>query len=374
MARQILFSFEVLPGMVLADDLYNPAGQLILPKGFILDAATIARLEYFSILEVPIEKGAPADPSSLATILTPEPEPIPVQSIADNNYSEKIRNSEDFKQFKKDYDLKLDQLNNVFAAAIKSGDAIDVEQIYNDTLSLIEEGQNPMRIFDILHNLRDYDDATSAHSQNVGLIAATIAKWLNFSEDDIKQVTIAGLLHDIGKLQIPKEILLKTDRLSPNEYAIMKDHVKLGYAILKDQPIDNRIKEACLLHHERCDGSGYPFNLANSKIPPFAKIVAIADVYDAMTASRSYRGALCPFDVIQMFDQDGLSKYDPHYIMTFLNHITDTYLHNNVRLNDGRIGEIIMINQMCLYRPVVRIGSEFVDLLTTPELKIEAIV
>jgi HD-GYP domain-containing protein (c-di-GMP phosphodiesterase class II) len=97
-------------------------------------------------------------------------------------------------------------------------------------------------------------------------------------------------------------------------------------------------------------------------------------VYDAMTARRSYRGALCPFDVIQMFDEEGLNKYDPHYIMTFLNRITSSYLHNNVRLNDGREGEIVMINPMCLYRPMVRVGSEFIDLLKNPNLKIEAIL
>lgn len=154
----------------------------------------------------------------------------------------------------------------------------------------------------------------------------------------------------------------------------MRDHVKRGYQLLKDQPIDIRIKEVCLLHHERCDGSGYPFHAEASRITPFAKIVAIADVYDAMTARRSYRGALCPFDVIQMFDEEGLNKYDPHYIMTFLNRITSSYLHNNVRLNDGREGEIVMINPMCLYRPMVRVGSEFIDLLKNPNLKIEAIL
>ena len=75
-----------------------------------------------------------------------------------------------------------------------------------------------------------------------------------------------------------------------------------------------------------------------------------------------------------MFDEEGLNKYDPHYIMTFLNRITATYIHNNVRLNDGRIGEIVMINPMCLYRPMIQVDNEFIDLLKYPKLKIEAIV
>lgn len=366
MAKKTLFSFEVQPGMVVAEDLYNPAGQLVLPAGFVLNEATISKLEYYTILEVPVED-------------TPAPNPITVDSpagehIEENNYSEKLRASEEFKLFKADYEKSITRLNDALTTCIQSGKPIDTESIYADTSKLISSSKNTIHIFDIIHNLRNYDDITATHSQNVALISTILGKWLDFPEVDLKVLTIAGLLHDIGKLTVPKEILTKTGKLTDEEYALMKDHVKRGYDILRSMPLDIRIKEACLLHHERCDGSGYPFHATAARITPFAKIIAIADVYDAMTASRSYRNGFCPFDVIQMFDEEGLNKYDPHYIMTFLNRISSTYLHNNVRLNDGRVGEIVMLNPMCLYRPMIRIGSEFIDLLKKPDLRIEAIV
>ena len=365
MAKKVLFSFEVKPGMVIAEDLYNPAGQLVLPAGFVLDEATISKLEYYTILEVPIDD-SPAP--------VPKAEPAASSHPEDTRYSEKLKNSKDFKQFKADYEVSVKHLTNVLSEVASTGKPIDTESIYNDAAHLINTSKNTIHIFDIIHNLRNYDDIISTHSQNVALISNILGQWLGIKGEDLKVLTTAGLLHDIGKLTIPQNILNKPGRLSDEEYALMKEHVKRGYQLLKDQPVDIRIKEVCLLHHERCDGSGYPFHAEASRITPFAKIVAIADVYDAMTAQRSYRGAFCPFDVIQMFDEEGLNKYDPHYIMTFLNRITATYLHNNVRLNDGRIGEIVMINPMCLYRPMVQVGNEFIDLLKYPKLKIEAIV
>lgn len=84
----------------------------------------------------------------------------------------------------------------------------------------------------------------------------------------------------------------------------MKAHVNEGYDIIKDKDIDSRVKEACLLHHEKCDGTGYPFGLTSEKIPDFAKIIAIADIYDAMTSDRVYRSAVCPFTVIHLMEQE----------------------------------------------------------------------
>lgn len=366
MAKKILFSFEVKPGMVIAEDLYNPAGQLVLPAGFVLDEPTISKLEYYTILEVPIDD-SPAPAAKPAA-------PVKAAAPSNDSYSDKIKKSEDFKHFKAEYEASIGNLTSVVTKSIASGQPIDTHSIYADTAELINSSKNTIHIFDIIHNLRNYDDITSTHSLNVALISNILGKWLGITGDDLKVLTVAALLHDIGKFTIPTEILNKPGRLSDEEYQLMKEHVKRGYDILRNQPLDIRIKEACLLHHERCDGSGYPFHADAARITPFAKIIAIADVYDAMTASRSYRGAFCPFDVIEMFDKEGLNKYDPHYLMTFLNRISSTYLHNNARLSDGRVGEIVMINSMCLYRPMIKIGNEFIDLLKHPELKIVAIV
>ena len=181
-------------------------------------------------------------------------------------------------------------------------------------------------------------------------------------------------LLDIGKILIPDEILSKPDRLTDNEFAIMKNHVNLGYAKIKDEDLDSRIKEACLLHHEKCDGSGYPFGLPSDQIPDFTKIVTIADVYDAMTCERVYRDSICPFEVIKIMESEAYTKYDPKFILPFLRNVVTSYIHTNVKLSDGRICEVVMINRDNLSLPVVKCGEQFIDLSKEKGIKIVAVL
>ena len=128
------------------------------------------------------------------------------------------------------------------------------------------------------------------------------------------------------------------------------------------------------MHHERCDGSGYPFHLTSTQIDPFAKIVAIADVYDAMTSARVYRGPLCPFVAISLFENEGLQKYDANAVMTFLFNIVNTYLLNRVRLSNGMEGDIVFINRDHLAKQTVRIGDRYIDLSISSDLYIKKII
>ena len=128
------------------------------------------------------------------------------------------------------------------------------------------------------------------------------------------------------------------------------------------------------MHHERCDGSGYPLGLSSDKIDLFAKIVAIADVYDAMTSKRIHRGAICPFEVIELFETDGYKLYDPKYLLTFLENIVNTYMQQRVELNTGEIGEIVLINRNRFSRPMVKCGETFYDLAAMPQLSITKIL
>jgi HD-GYP domain-containing protein (c-di-GMP phosphodiesterase class II) len=129
------------------------------------------------------------------------------------------------------------------------------------------------------------------------------------------------------------------------------------------------------MHHERFDGSGYPSNLRGSEIEDFAKIIAIADVYDAMTATRCYREPLCPFEAIRIFEDEGLQKYDPRFIMTFLENVVSSYINNRVVLSNGIIGDIVFINKMFLSKPIVRTeDGDFIDLSKERGLGILAIL
>lgn len=194
-------------------------------------------------------------------------------------------------------------------------------------------------------------------------------------DDNLDVLTLCGLLHDVGKTQIPEEIIEKPDRLTRQEYEIMKTHTVLGYRMMEQERIDKRIKNAALMHHERFDGSGYPFGLKGERIDTFASIVSIADVYDALTSDRCYRSAVCPFEVIAIFESHGLTEYNPKFILTFLEHIAQTYIGNSVRLSDNRLGKISMIDTKNLLRPLIQLESgEFVDLSKHLDLYVEEIV
>ncbi|MBQ3029386.1 MAG: HD domain-containing protein, partial [Lachnospiraceae bacterium] len=151
-------------------------------------------------------------------------------------------------------------------------------------------------------------------------------------------------------------------------------HPMEGYNILFESRFISSIQNASLMHHERVDGSGYPLGLKGNQIDKYAKMVAIADVYDAMTAARVYRGALCPFKVIEMFESEGLSMFDPEYLLVFMENIVQTYIKNWVRLSNGKEGEIVMLNKQKLSRPVVLCGTEFINLADHPEISIDEIL
>ena len=126
------------------------------------------------------------------------------------------------------------------------------------------------------------------------------------------------------------------------------------------------------MHHERYDGSGYPLHLKGEQISSFASLVSLADVYDAMTSARVYRGPVCPFTVISLMESDGYQKYAPRYLLTFLENIVNTYLLHTVLLSDGSEGTIVFINKDKL--PTVKVGSQYIDLAKRTELSIVKIL
>ena len=153
--------------------------------------------------------------------------------------------------------------------------------------------------------MREYDDSTYTHSLNVALICNILAGWLKLSDEEIELATACGLFHDIGKLLTTLFYSFKTGKAVRGR--ICNDQ-KASHPGLPASPVpgcDDHVKNAALMHHERSNGSGYPLKLKGNQIDPYARIVAIADVYDAMTAARCYRGPLCPFRVIEMFEAEG---------------------------------------------------------------------
>lgn len=361
---------RLLPGMVLEKDVYNASDQLILPEGLKLTDKSIAKLTYYGIDSAHIVD-EPDSPELLEEEVTEEE----VVVTEDMSYSQRLKATEEYKEFKKNYEDTVGDLQSFLSDVVEKNLPPDTSNIMAKVTEMLHPASGgSVNVFDMIRNMKHFDDMTYVHCLNVGLICNVFAKWLGWSEEDIELVTQCGILHDIGKLKIPEEIIKKPAKLTDDEYKIIKSHPLEGYRILLPTPVNEHIKKACLQHHEKADGSGYPFGMRGTQMDRFAKMVAIADVYEAMTAVRIYRGSLSPFQVIDVFENEGLQKYDTSMIMTFLENIVNTYLLNRVKLSDDREGEIIFINKQRLSRPTIKCGDTFIDLTKEPDITIVSIL
>lgn len=369
---------DLLPGMVTAIPVRTKRGQLIINPNVELTRTLISRLEFYGIASVQITENkqvatpmeTPKDPAYF-----PAKSPVSAPSpVSDASYSQKLKSSPEFQRFQVDFTLRSQDLKNCFDAYLSDGGTVNKEELLSKTISLVSPKQTTLDVFDMLHNMRQVNDSTYAHSLNVAIISRIIGKWLHFSNEELDTLTLAGLLHDIGKTKIPDEVLNKDGKLTDEEFQMIRNHPKYGYDILKSQPLNSHIKKAALMHHERCDGSGYPMGFTMEEIDDYALIIAIADVYDAMTAARSYRAPLCPFEVIAEFEKDGLQKYKPKYILTFLENIANAYQNNRVMLSDGTSARIVLLNHRRLSKPLVQLDDgACIDLEKSP-LYIKAII
>ena len=388
---------DVKEGMITAAAVLTKQNQILAAPGEELDRKLISRMQFYGIMELAIEddpeavqaapvpeaapepepvvQAAPAPEPKPEPVPVKQPEPEPVNTMqAAHGYSTRVRMSEEFQQFTLNSARGIEVLRIQLEGFVHEKKDIDTGKLLEMTSSLIRPGQTVIEYFDMIHNMRSSDDTIYTHSLNVAMIARILGKWLKWPKEDLDQLVIAGLVHDIGKILIPPEILNKEGKLTDEEFALIKSHAQKGYDLIKDTNLDPRVKKAALMHHERCDGSGYPMRLQEILIEDFAMIIAIADVYDAMTATRKHRSAMCPFQVISQFESDGLQKYKPEYILTFLRKMAVTYQNNQVVLNDGSSGKIILLNQNSLSKPLIQLNDGSCVDLAKSSLFIQSIV
>lgn len=351
---------DLKEGMILAEDVVIFGNKLLLPKGTELTDYLINKLGFYSVQRVKIKESSSED--------NDESEDSSV-----NSYSKRLKRSSEYKAFKEEFFKSIYKFKTDFLEIANNDEKIDSNELVGRVYSVIESSSG-INVFDMLHCMREYDDSTYVHALNTSLICNVFGKWLGMNKKDLDALTLAGLLHDIGKIRVSDSITRKTEELTPSERNLMQAHTIYGYEILKNQDIDERVKAVALMHHERCDGTGYPKAYKSSQINDFAKIVGIASEYDSLTSARAYRDPICPFDVIKQFELEGFQKYDARYILTFLEHISNAFINNTVLLSDGQTAEIVMINKQFLSRPVVKAGNTFIDLSKDTELYIKALV
>ena len=223
---------------------------------------------------------------------------------------------------------KFDQLLLLIESGIK---AIEQMNLIKDINKELKETNDKLEkaYLETIETLRftveAKDTYTRGHSDRVSEYSVLIGKHLGLSEEDIHLLRVGGLFHDIGKIGVPDSILLKTSKLTDDEYSEIKNHPKIGAQILSNATIFEKAIPIVKHHHERYDGFGYPEKLAGENIPYLARIAAIADSFDAMTSRRTYRDSM-PMDiVIEEIRKNKGSQFDPNIADTFLNILSNHY-------------------------------------------------
>lgn len=190
----------------------------------------------------------------------------------------------------------------------------------------------------VLHILNQMDPVTHSHSERVKFWTVLLAKKMGLSQSDIRQLSQAASWHDIGKIEIPMEILIKPGRLTEEEFNTIKSHPERGYELVKDMHFFKKFLPVIRHHHEHFDGTGYPMGLKGDSIPLHARIMAITDAFDAMTSDRSYRRGMAMQDAVNELLKHSGNQFDPNIVNTFVKALQDEYGTNYEQFNK----EIIM--------------------------------
>jgi len=249
---------------------------------------------------------------------------------------------------------------------------------------LTEEIMGDIDMFETLLMFRRYDKLSFFHGFNVACLSFAFGAELGLEEYDLRNLVRGAILHDIGKTKVPLSILNKPSALTKAEYDIVKAHTQYGHdEAIKIFPNLHKDSLACILsHHENIDGTGYPSGLAGSNIPFFAQIVALADIYDALTTVRTYRGAASklPYEAIQyLMDNSGII-FDKSLVESFVKYISVYSVGSLVALNNNTHGIICETYQGATLRPKVEVfldntkgTSELVNLLDIKNKHLEII-
>lgn len=362
---------ELTPGMVTAQDILSYDNKTIVPKNVVLTENIITRLEGYSIYYAQIEDKLAEDLSVPMASQSEQQQDAaisrPPSASQSKSSKEKMKESRQFERFSHGYTQCAEHFQNNLTKSLYRNEPFRANELLKETMALLHQDMQEISIFDMLLNMRSKDDSIYSHCIDVALISNVLSRWLHFSEADQMMATACGLFHDVGKFMLPAGVLSKPGKLTPEEFEIVKTHTTEGFHLLgRYSSIPDPVKNTALMHHEKCDGSGYPYGLTGDEIDKFSKIVTIADIFDAMTSERAYRSAMCPFTVIKYFEDDGIQKYDMKYILTFLENVSNSYLNHRVTLSNGMEGNVIFINRDNYSKPVIRTeNNEVIDLQAT---------
>lgn len=319
---QKLLIDQIVPGMKLAKDVVLDDGRILLLKGFAIKPRYINKMKTYKVTSIYVEDNM-----------------VDLETI-----SEEI--------------LYEDAFTNIkgIMESVRMDEEISVEELKDTVQDLVHFILNDDMIFMTLTGIRDIDNYTFLHSVDVCIYTIITAKALELDLDDIQELALAAILHDIGKCKIPLAILNKPGKLTDYEFEVMKDHSVRGTNITKKMPdISDNIPKIICQHHEKWDGSGYPYGIKEHNIELGARIISIADVYDALTSDRVYRKRFMPHDAAEFLMRQSNSQFDPDLLKCFIDSITVYPQDSIVLLNSGEVARVLPAKGIASIRPKVSI-------------------
>jgi putative nucleotidyltransferase with HDIG domain len=333
-----------ISGDVIAVDVFSNEGFLIVSENTVVNEIIKNKLSSFGISKIWIYR-----------------------MVRYNQYNE---DNESYTDFKDTFKCNTDSLESLVNNLVNGKDT-DLNELNIISEYIYIQISSNKDLIKYLNVIKDFDDYTFTHSLNVAFYCALMCRWMKLGANKTKSVVKTALLHDMGKVKIPASILNKKGQLKPDEFDIIKTHSQHGYNIIKNiDGISQDIKMGILLHHERIDGSGYPLSLCDNQLNLNARIVAIADTYDALISDRAYRSGYTPFKAFKILLSENLTAYDLTIMNIFIKNIPHYYIGSKVRLSSGIIGEVIHIPEHCVDKPIILVDTSFIDLSRETELDI----
>lgn len=337
-------------GDSLLIDTFNSYGLHLLSSGTKLREQDISKLLRHQVTYVDV---------------APKQEDIPF-----NDYN--VLTEESFRHLRPLYDQAIKGTEQLFAEAQSSGRVNDriVQESFVPITKYLKEQRDVVELLLVLNRKDDY---TYQHSIQTGILSYHIATWIGYSEAEALLIGTAGYLHDIGKCRIDPELLSKQEELTDEEQQLLAKHTNYGYEIIHKSGYPYPIALAALQHHERMDGSGYPFQLSGTNIHPYTRIITVADIYSGMISNRPHHIKQDLLTVLQYLFELSFSKLDAPIAHTFISHMLPNFIGKNVLLHTGEVGKIIMNNNTDYFRPLIQVEDRFIDLSAERSLEIEEI-
>lgn len=327
-------------GMVIDQAIVDRTGRILIARKTILDRFLIDALRKMGVPGVYIREGE-EDPDEDIEVAPETLETIAKLKVADRA---KVTLSDSVKQ-------RVSQgIQFLYSDTASSDFASTANNITHSLMHAISENDAVAMNIDAL---KVCDEYTFKHSVDVATMAMIIAKKSGMSEQEIYQIGVSGLLHDVGKSQIPNEILNKESKLTEEEFTVMKNHTLFGYNILKEKSgIPNTIVAGVLQHHEKMNGRGYPLKLSGTQISPYARVLSVADIYDALVTERPYKKGFSPHDALEMI-MAMTEELDVDYMRSFIDTVILYPVDSVVTLSNGERAKVVKNTPQYPMRPKV---------------------